>query len=64
MNRICKVTCLALLMNALHGFSQEGVRYRTVQAGGLNICDRELSCTNECPHHARKYTFSTRTEKT
>jgi hypothetical protein len=42
MNRICKVTCLALLMNALHGFSQEGVRYRTVQAGGLNICDREL----------------------
>jgi hypothetical protein len=48
MNLICKITCLALLMNALHGFAEEGVRFKTVQAGGLNIFDRELSCTNEC----------------
>jgi len=32
-----EITCLALLMNALHGFGQEGVRYRTVQAGGVTL---------------------------
>lgn len=46
MNLISTITCLALVMNALHGFGREGVRYKTVKAGGLNIFYRETGPTN------------------
>jgi len=46
MKLIGKVICLALLMNALHGFGQEGVRYKSVQAGGLNTFYREAGPTS------------------
>jgi hypothetical protein len=36
----------ALLMNALHGLGQEGVRYKTVQAGDLTIFYREGGLTS------------------
>jgi len=43
---LSKITCLTLVMNALYGFGREGVRYKTVQAGGLNIFYREAGPTN------------------
>jgi len=46
MNLLWKIACLALLMNARHGFSQEGIRYKTVQAGGLHIFYREAGPTS------------------
>ncbi len=45
MNLISKIACLALLMNTLDGFGQEGVRYKTVQVDGLNIFYREAGPT-------------------
>jgi len=45
-NLISKITCLALVMNALHALGQEGVRYKTVQAGDLAIFYREAGPTN------------------
>jgi pimeloyl-ACP methyl ester carboxylesterase len=46
MNVIPKIACLALIMNTLHGFGQEGVRYQTVQVDGLNIFYREAGPAN------------------
>jgi len=41
MNLVCKIACLALLMNTLPGLSQERVSYKTVQVNGLDIFYRE-----------------------
>src|SRR5437899_6306941 len=46
MNLLWRFTCLALLMTALHGFGQQGVRYQAVQAGGLTIFYREAGPAN------------------
>jgi alpha-beta hydrolase superfamily lysophospholipase len=46
MNVISKIACLVLIMNTLHGFGQEGVRYQTVQVDGLNIFYREAGPAN------------------
>jgi pimeloyl-ACP methyl ester carboxylesterase len=46
MNLTSKIACLALLMQTLHGFGQEGVRYKTVQVDGLNIFYREAGPTS------------------
>jgi len=41
MNLVCKIACLALLMNTLPGLSQERVSYKTVQVNGLDIFYRQ-----------------------
>jgi pimeloyl-ACP methyl ester carboxylesterase len=46
MKLICKIVCLALLMNTLSGLSQERVSYKSVQVNGLNIFYREAGTTN------------------
>jgi pimeloyl-ACP methyl ester carboxylesterase len=46
MKLVCKIACLALLMNTLPGISQEPVSYKTVQVNGLDIFYREAGPTN------------------
>src|SRR5580692_2693454 len=46
MKLVCKIACVALLMNALPGFGQERVFYKTVQVDGLNIFYREARPAN------------------
>ena len=46
MNLVCKIACLALLMNTLPGIGQERVFYKTVQVHGLNIFYREAGPAN------------------
>jgi len=46
MNLVCKIACLALLMNTLPGLSQERVSYKTVQVNGLDIFYREAGPAN------------------
>ncbi len=46
MKPICKIVCLALLMNTLPGIGQERVFYKTVQVNGLNIFYREAGPAN------------------
>src|SRR5450432_491836 len=46
MKLVCKIACLALLMNTLPGIGQEHVSYKTVQVDGLNIFYREAGPTN------------------
>ena len=46
MNLVCKIACLALLMNTLPGIGQERVFYKTVQVGALNIFYREAGPAN------------------
>jgi len=43
MKLVCKIACLALLMNTLPGIGQERVFYKTVQVNGLNIFYRDVS---------------------
>jgi hypothetical protein len=37
MKLVCKIACLALLLNTLPGIGQERVFYKIVQVNGLNI---------------------------
>jgi len=46
MKLVCKIACLALLMNTLPGIGQERVFYETVQVNGLNIFYREAGPAN------------------
>ena len=46
MKLICKIACLALVMNTLPGIGQERVFYKTVQVNGLNIFYREAGPAN------------------
>ncbi len=46
MKLVCKIACLALLMNTLPGIGQERVFYKTVQVNGLNIFYREAGPVN------------------
>jgi hypothetical protein len=46
MKLVCKIACLALLMNTLPGTGQERVFYKTVQVNGLNIFYREAGPAN------------------
>ena len=46
MNLVCKIACLALLMNTLPGIGQERVSYKTVQVNGLDIFYREAGPAN------------------
>jgi len=46
MKLVCKIACLALLMNTLPGIGQERVFYKTVQLNGLNIFYREAGPAN------------------
>jgi len=46
MNLVCKIACLALLMNTLPGIGHERVFYKTVQVNGLNIFYREAGPAN------------------
>jgi pimeloyl-ACP methyl ester carboxylesterase len=46
MKLVCKIACLALLMNTLPGIGQEHVFYKTVQVNGLNIFYREAGPAN------------------
>ncbi len=46
MKLVCKIACLALLMNTLPGIGQERVFYKTVQVNGLNIFYREAGPAN------------------
>src|SRR5881397_1271710 len=46
MNLVCKIACLALLMNTLPGIGQERVFYKTVQVDALNIFYREAGPAN------------------
>src|SRR5258707_7488689 len=46
MKLVCKIVCLALLMNTLPGIGQERVFYKTVQVNGLNIFYREAGPAN------------------
>jgi pimeloyl-ACP methyl ester carboxylesterase len=46
MKPVCKIACLALLMNTLPGIGQERVFYKTVQVNGLNIFYREAGPEN------------------
>jgi pimeloyl-ACP methyl ester carboxylesterase len=46
MKLVCKIACLALLMNTLPGIGQEHVSYKTVQVDGLNIFYREAGPAN------------------
>jgi pimeloyl-ACP methyl ester carboxylesterase len=46
MKLVCKIACLTLLMNTLHGIGQERVFYKTVQVNGLDIFYREAGPTN------------------
>src|SRR5258708_7099545 len=46
MKLVCKIACLALLMNTLPGIGQERVLYKTVQVDGLNIFYREAGPAN------------------
>src|SRR6266571_4983637 len=46
MKLVCKIACLALLMNTLPGIGQERVSYKTVQVNGLNIFYREAGPAN------------------
>src|ERR1700704_6580882 len=46
MRRVCKIACLALLMNTLPGIGQERIFYKTVPVNGLNIFYREAGPTN------------------
>ena len=46
MKLVCKIACLALVMNTLPGIGQERVFYKTVQVNGLNIFYREAGLTN------------------
>jgi len=46
MKLICKIACLALLMNTFPGLSQERVSYKTVSVNGLNIFYREAGPAN------------------
>jgi len=49
MKPVCKIACLALLMNTLPGLGQERVFYKTVQVNGLNIFYREAGPSVELP---------------
>jgi hypothetical protein len=46
MKLVCKIACVALLMNTLPAISQERVFYKTVQVNGLNIFYREAGPAN------------------
>src|SRR5258706_7002206 len=46
MKLLCKIVCLALLMNTLPGIGQERVSYKTVEVNDLNIFYREAGPTN------------------
>ena len=46
MKLVCKIACLALVMNTLPGIGQERVFYKTVQVNGLNIFYREAGPAN------------------
>ena len=46
MKLVCKIACLALIMNTLPGIGQERVFYKTVQVNGLNIFYREAGPAN------------------
>src|SRR5437762_12954849 len=46
MKLVCKIACLALLMNTPPEIGQERVFYRTVQVNGLNIFYREAGPAN------------------
>jgi len=46
MKLVCKIACLALLMNTLPGIGQERVFYKTVRVNGLNIFYREAGPVN------------------
>jgi len=46
MKLVCKIACLALLMNTLPGIGQERVFYKTVQVDALNIFYREAGPAN------------------
>ena len=46
MKLVCKIACLALLMNTLPGIGQERVFYKTGQVNGLNIFYREAGPAN------------------
>src|SRR6266700_6982237 len=46
MNLVCKIACLASLMNTPPGIGQERVFYKTVQVDGLNIFYREAGPAN------------------
>ena len=46
MKLVCKIACLALLMNTLPGIGQERVSYKTVQVNGLNLFYREAGPAN------------------
>jgi pimeloyl-ACP methyl ester carboxylesterase len=46
MKLVCKIACLALLMNTLPGIGQERVFYKTVRVNGLNIFYREAGPAN------------------
>jgi len=46
MKLVCKIACLALLMNTLPGIGQERVLYKNVQVNGLNIFYREAGPAN------------------
>ena len=46
MKLVCKIACMALLMNTLPGFGQERVFYKTVLVDGLNIFYREAGPAN------------------
>src|SRR5882724_6559773 len=46
MNLVLKIAWLALVMNAIHAFSQDRVLYKTLQVDGLNIFYREAGPAN------------------
>ena len=46
MKLVCKIACLALLMNTLPGIGQERVFYKTARVNGLNIFYREAGPAN------------------
>jgi hypothetical protein len=47
MKLVCKIACLALLMNTLPGLCQERVFYKTVQVNGLNTWTDEFYFLNQ-----------------